>query len=588
MGKNNKSHPHNIGRRQALGFLGSSLVSPFALHPVEALVTGLVSGIVQNANAQVANTKPRNYVVVYLEGGPARWTYDGLLCPYSNPSGIIADPTVLTRFSDNGTAVYSTAPITRQGVTLNMPTLWGGQMPVLGGGTAPIAALLDNMAIIRGVDMQIDGHTENARKQIRPVQSAPSLDGLVADKSTTPVPSASIGYYGVLSDAYKAASGKGIVSQMPPNISTAITNQNDPLLKILGPFDRTPDGLSTNYLSRRQAFEVVMNRALASLGNYASSKNPGSENLYNVRSSAESLLKKGIGDVAGAYTALTNKYSGLIRAAASSKIPGVTDKPVPYSSVPRLTSNGVTGQTSIQSYSPFFARNADLTTLIQPDTYVEYLAPSFAIAEFLITNGYSSSVQCGIHAVQNVYCEDIGSLTDGSAHLGNTRSIWLLDEHAGGSYASLIINSFMYVALSACLYELIRVLKSKNLFNETLIHLTSEFNRVPRAQAGTDHAPQATVNTLISGAITKPIVLGNIYTATDNGKISQGYRYCYGAGAPVAVDNTVTKLGIGNSTSTVARLLRVDPPLKNNVTLLVEGSSGVSPTIELAKNILPE
>ncbi len=567
--------------------MSAAALGSFARNPIETLISGLVGGIIQKANAASLPSnviKPRNYIVLYIEGGPARWTFDGVLNPYGTPKSLPPDPSVVTRFRNTGgpnagSPEYGTLPITRQGVTLNMPHLWGCQIPTVAGGMVPMANLLDNMAIIRGIDMIVDGHAENARKQIRPLFSSPSLDGLVADASNLPIPSVATGYYGlVLADAYKSAKGNGIIGLDPGHVISA---GRDPLLQFLTPFDRSADGLLSSYLSRRTAFESVMSQALASLGSYAGSNNPGAENLYLVRSTAESMLKKGIGNISGVFNGLATKYQRLISDVQRTPIPGVTDKPVLFSNLPAANDKGVTVQTSIQDDGVTYSvGNSDLTTVIGANANPRHMAYNFAIAEYLITNGYSSTVQCGFHAVEGIYGQDRLKTTDGS-NLGSGTGSWLFDEHYGGSYASLLINSFNYRCLSACLYELISVLKAKNLFSETVIHITSEFNRIPRQEGGTDHAPEATVNTIISGAIDKPYVLGNILNRTDRG--------CYGVAAPVKVDGASVNLGVGHSTSTIAALLRVASPSKNNSSLLLEksGGGGVTPTIELAVNKEP-
>ncbi|OQW49297.1 MAG: hypothetical protein A4S09_12340 [Proteobacteria bacterium SG_bin7] len=119
-----------------------------------------------------------------------------------------------------------------------------------------------------------------------------------------------------------------------------------------------------------------------------------------------------------------------------------------------------------------------------------------------------------------------------------------------------------------------------------MIQLGSEFSRCPRKDgSGSDHGWVAGCTSLYSGIIKAPMVLGN--AMFDGGKSPLGANYSgtWGASAPINVDGATQYLGIGHMTSTVAELLRVEHPMKNNGSLIQEVGSGVVPLVELARNV---
>ena len=574
--KNNKIH---ATRRQFLALMNSfAVTAPSLLTPSRVLIAGMIDGIWQKAMAQTGTVKPRNYIYIYLPGGPPRWCFDLPLNPYNN-SQIVSNPHLVTRFQNGGTkagpSVYASTSVTRNGVTLQMPHLWSCNIPTASGSTVPMADLLSNMLMIRGVNMGQDGHASNTQRQTRPLMSEPSLDGAVADNATTPIPSVNL--QGGPGGVYRSRKGIGQVS------TGQFYSTSNPIGKILAPFDRKNDGLTAEHLSRRAALETSINAALSALGKIAGSSMPGAEHLYSMRSDAEKLLKTGFGNLESEYFVLYQKYAALISSCAATRIPGVTDKPVLFADLPMLSSKGIMHQTLLSggSGSSTFARNSDLTTIIQSSSSVSKLAENFAVAEYLIKNKYSTSVGMGLGGVDHLAFLD---RMDESDSLGDDlKGTWGGDEHVGGSINSLIINSFMYRCLAACLFELVSVLKSKGMFNETVIHIGSEFSRDPDAnQKGSQHGWMAAVTSILSGAIDRPMVLGNVRIDNTPGTSAPG---TFGGAAPVKVDNVEQELTIGHATSTVCELLRIKSPLPNNGSLISVGSNGISPTIEYARNL---
>jgi hypothetical protein len=578
MGKNRKETLCCPTRRQALGMIGSAALAPVLFDPVRVLLNGLVDGILAKAQAVAAGVPPRRYVYVGLPGGKARWAFDQPLVPYSG-SAVMRNPHVVTRFQDGGSKagapVYATVPVTRNGVTLHMPHLWGSTIPVAGGGTVPMADLLTNMLIIRGVNMAQDGHATNFYKQTRPVNSAPSLDGRVADHSSAPVPA--VGMPGGSAEVFKSEKGIGLV------YTDDLWLYGNPLSKILAPFDAAPDAVPSGFMSRRLAMETAVNQAMASLATEASQRMPGSENLYSLRNTAEQALKNGIGDVLGAYTRLRDKYQAIARATVALAMPGITDKPAYLTDL--ATYNAGKINQTILSPGSYYVRNPDLTTLIGATTMINGLAESLAVAEYLILQGYSTSVSMGGGGIQGVRMIDYRESSNPGVSLGDSNEgYWYTDEHGGGSVTGMILNSLHFRVLAACLYEFVQALKRAGLFNETVIQISSEFGRTPRKdESGSDHGWMAQSTSLISGVITRPTVLGNV--RVDGSAYGGDNPGSWGAAALTMVENVPQELTIGHMTSTVAELLRVEPIMPNNKTLVTESGGAITPTVELAREV---
>lgn len=549
--------------------------------PVETLLSGLVEGLVQEARAQ-GMAKPRNYLHLNMPGGPCRWFYDLPFVPYASSGNFVRDEMIFTRLSNGGGAEYDAQDISVNGVTLKMPPLWGSQIPTAQGGWVPMSLLMENMLMIRGVDMKSDGHPTLNMKLVRPLADKASLTGLVADAADTPLPAVGTSP-GTPREAYKSSRGIGQI------VIPELNGVRNPLTAILHPFDRSKDTLPATFLERRRALEEARNRGLSALADYANSAEPGAANLFALRGKAEKLLREGIGDIENSYQELYGKYKRLVESCKTRNAAGINDKPISFSTFPTNYARTIAADGAMR----VLTNNKDLRDLIHSSTYIGDMVEGFAIAEYLITRGYSSTVLWGCNHVQSlnfvdlsrVAKEEIPSQTGESLGVSQKMAGSNNDEHYIGAAVSFVVNNFLFRSIAACLYELIGVLKSHDLFNETVIQLGAEFSRYPIWHfGGTEHGFVANCTSLYSGAIDKPMVLGNIAVqGTQPG--GRARNTTWGAAGPVKVDGTEQPLTIGNSTSTVAHLLRVQPPVANNSTLVIERSGGgLSPTIELARN----
>jgi hypothetical protein len=276
--------------------------------------------------------------------------------------------------------------------------------------------------------------------------------------------------------------------------------------------------------------EAYVNAAMDRLGAYAKSSMPGASVLYDSRSKAEMLFKTNLQLAIDDFNATYARYNDLAARCGE----------------------------RIANIIPFDGRSGGLG------------AEGFAAAEVLLRQGLSSTITFGM----------------GGAAWGCHGKLNYNDEHDNGGGAprgtSLLVHSHQFRCVAAWLYEFRRAL-GPTLFNETLVHVSSEYGRSPVHNGnGSDHAPGATSMTLFSGAIKKPIFIGN--TLINSG--GNQYIGTWGTGAETRIEGTpiyITKKNVGNAVADVLRVSRVTTTDKAPFTL--QNESVVNLSDEGPKNV---
>lgn len=556
-----------MSRRQSLAALSTIGLTPWLFRdPVQNLIDNLVQGVFMRAQADPSGPAS-NYVYFSDSGGRAPWYFYSM-----NPRGDSAfskNRQVNTRFADAAnysTPIHATHPVATAAGTLHLPYLWASQMPAAGGGWIPMTNALQNLLMIRGVSFHRDGHDNNTPLYVRPVSGEPSIGGLVQAQGGAPLAAVTGG--GVNDQFHKSPTGESWVR---------VQGGSNPLIGLLQPFQRGSGDISGTQLSRRSAMNVAMDRALASLGTLAASNTPGAAALHGYRTNAETILRNGIGDISTVWTSLLAKYSDLAdRAFQTFNILGVNDKPVPNSS-----SRGENALPLVDG-APTFCQNTDLRTIFTTQTYLHNLAENMAIAEYLLTYGYSNSFIFGTEGLNGMNFEGLPEFTR-----------YYTDEHSCGSSTSLLANSQVYRAVTACMYELVQALKRASMFDRTVIQIGSEmgrdardtFNSATQPAMGADHGWSGNCTAIWSGKLpSDPLLLGNVYIDM------QGYhgnrRGTWGNAAPIQVAGIETLLDMGHVSSTVCHLLGVNPITNNPTLLQASGSGTMQPAVETARNVV--
>ncbi len=528
----------NISRRNLFKYaVGSVPFMGIASHPFNLLLTSIISGISHRAHAQMNGTgNPMNFVHISMDGGPARWMFDLSLKPNGNDNFMNA-PMLISQF-DNFTpgsiaASYATTNIG----SYYLPYIWSQVVP----GTSvdrSMSDLAQNMLMIRGAELLTDGHQVNRVKAVQPVAGSPSLHGLVADKSTTPIPAISYGGWAMDPTlGFSSQKGLGIVR----------VEGSNPMPDIMRPFDIGASGMSFGNIDIAASIDNALD-IIKMNGKYSSAK---VKSLFNDRYSAKQLIEKGVSALNDQFNLTIAKYELLVQR-----------------SLNEHTFSNIDAQALMTENSSLFKIDGgnifipdagqDLRSAINTNTTIGYLANTMALTEILLKEELSSSITLTLDSLQNLQLQYQGM---------NQYFQFRNDSHDSGAYSTLFFYSKYYKAISSCLLELITVLKNDmhrgySLFNDSVIHLASEFGRSARFDGtGADHGWEGTATSIFSGKITQPLIAGNIRYGGTGGN----YRGTWGA-AGTTLNNR--KLNNGNIISSISTLLDITSPTANDQSLI--------------------
>jgi len=520
-----KKPQSGMSRRQILSMLGLGAVAYPVADPLDILTRGIVDGLIRQAQAQ-SSIEPRNFVSILYSGAPPQWVWN-FLRPNGDADSFIGNFSLKNSLTedfysgDSSKTQYRVVPVALpNGQIIHLPPLWQCQIPLSGGGSRPMIDLATNMMMFRGCNMQIDaGHFLGQALVVRPDRNGPSLTGLVADSSSKLLPALGLspnGGGGVAAPrrrTYKSKTGTGIILLEDPN---------DGLNQILSPFRNTDPVVTQAYIDKLNeagpnGMKQKMKKAMEELADYARSRKPGSDALFQMRSKAESLFQQSFGNLTEEYTGLLLKYENLAKRCA---------EPVPFI----IPSGGI---------SPYNLTKSGASGL----------AGQFAIAEFMLKQGLSSSItMTGTAPRVNGFAPRNDEHYSANPLLHTDRQ------------KSVIGFSYQFRVLAAMLEEFRRSL-GPALWQETVVMVGAEYDRSPNNdRSGSDHAPGSNTLSIFSGAINQPFFKGNIKV---NGSPNPRYPGTWGNGAPVNT-NFAQGIRITNDhvASTVAQLLRVESPTR--------------------------
>ncbi|WP_408099031.1 hypothetical protein ACJVC5_08950 [Peredibacter sp. HCB2-198] len=529
--------------------------------PFDMFLTNMMVNFLQAGTAHAAGENPAfqdfKYISLVLAGGAPRYYWDLPIQPNGNDA-IVANPMVVNKFvNSNGniSAEYATAKVG----SYYMPHVWSGNLATTAG-VAPMSLLGQNMMIMRGLDLQIDSHPIDRERQVAPVPGGISLSGLVADHASTPIPAVGRGGGG---GYYRGEKGVAYVELAGTN----------PLTVALSPF--SPIG-SMKTINNGQV-EMAIDNALKRMSALSADKNKFLPSTFATRFNAKKMMMKSFGNLQATYTSLVTKYTGLINRSFEAQ-GGLSLQGVDNIAVPAL------GTGPFRVTEGEYLTGDDIRTLTDIKTTIVELAESMAVAEFMITQGLSSSVNVVASDFNNVFYQSAYNPTSKVTRT-SVRGRHGMDVHFTGSYAAVVLFSRYYRAVSSCLYELIAQLKSvqtgygQNLFDRTVMTVTSEFNRIPRVDgSGADHGWQGSNFTLLSGMVNNLTVVGNV-------KTNVGNRGTWGLAGPLDELNGREAI-IGNAASTVSALVEVQTPTPNDQSFVYKDSKGKAQlSIKSLKNV---
>jgi hypothetical protein len=273
---------------------------------------------------------------------------------------------------------------------------------------------------------------------------------------------------------------------------------------------------------------------------------------------ARDLIQKQFGDLSVLWNSLVGKYSDLIKRSFQTKVPGLNDQPVglPLSVRPK----GDRTYTIVDMTKDYLSTTEDLNSLITDQTTVFNMAESFALAEFILLNNLSDSVSLQLSIVSGI---NIPGIT-GPQNIS-------YDQHFVGSVPGILINNLTAIAYASCLLEFIHTL-GPDLWKNVVVNCSGEMVRSPeKTGRGADHSASANM-TLFSGAITEPIVVGNILKDPPKGYETL-YPGTWGAAGPLKeLNNEPVQLTHAHNTAAV--LLGLPAPIAARPSLVVMKSDG--------------
>jgi hypothetical protein len=538
---------------------GLSLSAPLSATVIEALAAP--------AFAQTPDAYRSKYIHFTMRGGPPRWCMDLPLRPKGNdlfvPGGNgtlnASFGTDLQRVGNFLQPVYSTYRDPVSG--WHLPPVWG--MSPAG---VNFADLLSHTAFIRGIDTQFNSHGLGNAAQVAPVLGGPSVSGVVADKSRSPI--AAVQNTSEAAFYFRSRSGTAPISVLPPH--------TNPIAKLLSAFRPTVPTPSFNGPAWNQAIDQALDHIDAWMK--AGGRNPAS--VRRSVNDAFDLVENGSFRLQEQWPATVARYNTLLRSGLDSLSGQRLGIFAGNASIPG--GKGLTGARQSAYVSGLNAGSAgffhssltDLRDIISDATTVPEMAEGFALAEILFTKQLTSVMVFNMTWLSGLRFSDGGPTTGINGH----------DQHYFGCNLSTYTNTLWSRALFACTTELIGALKRASMFDDTVIHIASEFNRGPRSDgSGSDHGPAGSNSTLISGKIHKTQVLGNIKA---QGLDIPTYASTWGVASPYHFPGGESRVIMPKDVAmTITSMLDASPVTANGYNLLApENGNGWVAKVKEARN----
>ncbi len=614
---------NGISRRDIIKLLTVAGVG--ALCPVGGILKLVIDNAIQKANATQVISNSRNYVLIDVHGGLPRWLWDSPLTPNGASDLFQANNMVKTNFTSGGSLGFSAEYKTVLKNGYYMPYLWSLQVPNSTGGTRNMDELLQNMLVIRGVNMEVDNHPGDNMKLTQPVPGLFSVSGLAADAGKGLIPAITVATYEGAPLAYQSEKGTGLFT-IPVGDANFLTSLFDAFT--------TKDGASS--FRNNTVIKDKIDTAIDIMSQYGKANEHATDPVFQDRKKAEELFRGSlVGLGASDFIALKTKYDTILNRvltdAKNGAIPGITSIPIPGIKFPLtvagnnkklvkfgqdLTDTQLNG--NIYNFEGHMIGNSDVKSMFNTAKMTE-LAKCFAFLEFVLVNRLSNSIVISaINVLQDLNLDNSPQITtlatevDGLSTTNSgantifnippanlysgVKKTLNIDSHATGLVPTLMCFSVFYIGLSACLLELIDKLKVtrysddptdlRDMFSETVIQFGSEFDRQPdHTGAGSQHGWVANTFTYISGGIKKFQLTGNILKGTD-----YPGGGTWGIGAPV---NGVSRNGgaelirpihCGNSICTMLRIKSVTTAEASLVNLINDVDIEIIPELELPTN----
>lgn len=523
---------------------------------------GLIpAGIFSLTNSQIINaleskTNENNYIQINLFGSPSRWYFDSILKPTSDSPFKHLNKMISTSASSIGheiKASYETVKYKK----LNVPPLWNEKLV---NGKA-LGSIFDNSLIIRGCDMILDGHENISRKLVTPFQGGESLTGRLSDRSTRVFP------------------------------TIQYLQDTSPLSTTPGAFKSSLDKSPINLFENEDYFDAIFITQ-------SNSSKPSEESInkinkfFGLQSSSLKKIRKldklNISKLRNKFNHKVNAYEEVIKKTIKSYSSlSVLSKDISGFDITNHSHSYTSTDLIYDITAPYNANglivlDKDLKKGLNSIIFIK-LAEQFAMTELLLEEKLSSSFILMVMPPGNIKFEKATSHENFEIVQKNGREIiqlrdsskispetvdFTFDTHDYGFLFEYVINNAFFYTLGNCIEKFKDFLITHDIYDNSLIHLLSEFERTPKHNlAGSDHGFQGHTSTLISGKFQDLNITGNIVTNSKSKHVLNNNNGTWGMGAPIK--------GLGNRTisyrnilNTVCDLLQVPRMSKSDASLV--------------------
>lgn len=465
--------------------------------------------------------KQKFYILVNLWDSPARWLFDLPLRPnLTDP--FKASPMISTRLNEHNQPEYTTTQVGRY----HLSSFLDNPLATLDQESVSIKSLFDQACIIRGCNMNRDGHEINSKRLEAHAFGKTSLGGVIAHRYSRHFPA--LAYHGYVGKnrgavgAFRTPDGRKALIASPESSQTTLRQLIEVYESVL---------FSKNHVKTQAAIEKI-SKAFQHPSTADSTQAQRIKNLH--RLPFQKLYEH--------FESSRSKYLKIIRESLTFKIPGIDDRQMPGTTFPATfklrpdKSQRLIDYAGVNHYEDYIITNSSVHEIFE-HINLDLMAESFALAETAVFNDLSSVILLNIDPCFNVQLKNAAIVSEVTAQIkGDSITFdcpkqgryssppeglnFNHDTHFIGSHPQLIGEARHYHVLASCLHELMRSLKqhdSADLFERSLIHLTSEFDRCPQDnQSGSDHGWRGHTSTLFSGAFEGLNIIGNIKYSSGN------------------------------------------------------------------------
>ncbi len=565
---------------------GASLLYPFR---------GILENTYRSLGLSNDQSSSKKYILINVIEAPARWMFDTILKP-TNAHGFVQGKLIPTHFKKTGSAPFDFEYDYgfHEVNGYQFPYMWQFDIPTADGKTTPLSNLAENMFIVRGCDMVLDGHEINNRRLEAPSIGSHSISGL-HDANTSPL-------FGCLSLEGAREAGTAAQAYSSPSTNrTIIKDSTENYIEyLLRPFIERASVNST--IVDKAISEALTSNKDSHIGKKLNSNEQSKKRAANIINQHHQVITR-------EYNDNVKKYQDLInRSIQRTNILGLTDKRVPGLKFPLELKKKFHQSGKAFEKVDYLGAYKEIDYLVLADDVrtmfdtaeIKGLAKQMALAEVSLKYDLTSSININVDCLRNMKTKTTKLEHISMTHEGDVVHFKLkssdvvenlglrhnADSHKCGSLTSLLCDTLFWRAMASCTYELTRSLKvaSTELWNNSLIHLTTEFEREPGdIDKGSHHGFTGHTSTFLSGAVKKTEVIGNIYTLShDPTDVSPGCG-TWGKAADVkSLGNR--KMVYGNISSSISNFLGCETPLPHEKKVFKLKNGKITSLIEAPEN----